>query len=203
MSETLTMKNLSELVTPAETEEVRFHDARLSGVTLQVTKTLPMKEAMSFVSDIYTSCIDNKTGEYTPESFDFAVRMGVISHYGGIQYGRYDINKVYRLMYETDLYDGVMARINNDQFHVLVNAVEKRIAHMNMLTASTATGKAVDMIAKMEELSAAVSAMTEQIKEVDMDKIASAANAVQNMSGRDKGEPAADNIVQIPKKAKE
>lgn len=202
MNNPMTIKNLSELVTPSEETEVVFNEGCLAGVSLHVKNTLTMKEAMDFIASVYTSCIDSETGEYIPESYDFSMRTNVVSYYCGIRGGKCDMNKVYALVYNTPIVSVVMSHIDVAQFNALESAIEKKIEYTNAMNASSATSKVIEMMEQVKGFTSAAAIMTDQMRSVDMDSIAEAAKRVNQMTDAyaNAEDRRADNVIAIKKK---
>lgn len=214
MENKLTMKSLSEMLGEAEATQITFPDGHpLAGVTLNVRKFLPMNEAMGFVKDVVESCVDMNKAEYTPEAYDLALRGFTIARYAGIKFGKSDTSKVFRLVYETDIYEAVADVIDAEQYASLLNAIEERIEYNRGMLISTAAKKAMELLNQLTEFAGAASTMTEQMKSLDLEGVldsviagmADGATKINNAAispaaSQDSGE---SKVIQIQKKKKE
>lgn len=170
MSEKMTMKTLSEMLSPAETVSIEIKEGPLAGVCLNIRKSIPMNEATKLASNVAGSCIDLESAEYTPEAYDIALKINTVSIYAGINLGRYDIAKVYRLMYETDIYRIVCDVINMDQYGAIIEAINNRIGFMKDMMTSTAAQKTMEMLSQLNEFAGAAQTMTEQMKSMNFEQ---------------------------------
>lgn len=133
----------------SEVVEVKLPEAE--DIVLTVRRTLQMKDAMGFVQDVAASCIDLDAASYTPEAFDFAMRINVLTRYAGVEAPK-DLAKAYRIVYETGVFDAVFDEINHDQFDILIAAVHERIGYAQGLMTSAAVHKVDELVGKMDEM---------------------------------------------------
>lgn len=189
MDNKLTMKMLIEKLPAAERVEVQLGGA-LEGMTLNVRKTLPLNDSMRFVTDVVTSCADVDKGEYTYSGYDFAMRANTIAYYAELKIGKSDMSKLYRLMYETDIYDRVRAVINEDQYDALINAVWGELEYAREMLTSTAGTKTMELLAQVGEFAQTATQMTEQMRGIDLEGAMTALlNAVPSPAPDEQDEP--------------
>lgn len=135
-------------------------DPSLFGVdSLEIKRTLDMNEMTEFVSNVVTMCIDSDAAEYVPESYDFAIRLNVLSMYAGIPLPtgkdgavQSMLKKAYFVLYETDLCDKITACINQVQFKALLDSISERIRFERDMMVSSAAQKVNELIGKMDEV---------------------------------------------------
>lgn len=152
-------KNLVANMPDESITSVELDESIFSIPSINVKNTLTLPEMVSFVSDVTAMVIDPDEAEYTPESFDFAIRLGVMQHYAGIAFpsGRDSVmkgmaNKAYSILYSTNLYERIFAHINRDQFYAMQGAIEERINFNREMIASTAAKKISELMTKMDEM---------------------------------------------------
>ncbi len=151
-SASLNLKNMVKAVPETTITDVIIAGSEyFNDMTLSVKKNLPLKEAMGFVGDLVTTCIDEEKGEFMPEWFDFAVRIYVLVYYAGIEMPR-NVSAAYAILYETDLFDRIFPIIDKRQFDVLVNAATSRIEHWRNMMVSTSAAQILKLIQKMDEM---------------------------------------------------
>lgn len=168
MDNKLTMKMLIEKLPATERIELPLSGV-FEGMTLNVRRTLPLNDAMKFVTDVAASCADVDEGEYTYSAYDFAVRANTIAYYAELKIGKSDMNKLYRLLYETDIYDRVKAVINEKQYDALIDAVWGELEYAREMLTSTAGAKTMEILSQMGEFAAAMETMTEQMRGMDIE----------------------------------
>ena len=127
--------------------EVRIGD----DIVLDVRYALDLKQALGLVADVVSACIDQASGEYTPEAFDLSLRVAIFSRYAGVEMPK-DLNKAYQAVYNPEVYNPVLAQIDHNQLALLADAAKQRILFMRDMLVSTAAGRMNDMIAKMENV---------------------------------------------------
>lgn len=129
-------------------EKENIIEVQLEGATdvaFNIQKTLPLSEVMSFVTEVVESCVDGANGEYIPEAYDFAIRVGVLNYYSNLKLPA-SIEKQYTLAYETSAFDQILAHINTNQFRAIVDAIDKKIAYMTNIMLSAISSKVNEII---------------------------------------------------------
>lgn len=143
----ITLNSITGEIPDVETVEVVLDN----GATLSVKKQLDLKDAMGFVTDIVSSCTDDETAEYTPEAFEFAMRMCTVRRYAGVEFPK-DISKSYRALYGSDLFDKVYDAIDVPQHESLILAAYRRIDYWCRVMESMAAIKVSELLSKIDEL---------------------------------------------------
>lgn len=105
--------------------EVTF-DGKDGKTKIAVKRLLKYKEAMSFVDDVVTQCVDIKACSYRPEVFDYAVKMNTLVYYAGFA-SPASTENAYSVIYGTNLYEVVRGEIDEEQYMALVSAAKERI----------------------------------------------------------------------------
>lgn len=137
------------------------------GITLQVKRTLPLNDAISFIEEIVGANINTDEGTYTPEAYDFSMRVAVLHFYAGIDFPKSkDTAKAYRVVYETDLFGKVFDLIDQNQFDILLRAADERIKHECDLMSSVAMQQAEKILDKMNDI---FEESSEVMEELDSD----------------------------------
>lgn len=136
---------------------------------LIVKKTLSFGDAIEFVADIVDACIGDD-GDYTPEGFDMAVRVEVFTKYGNFKMPS-TITPVYQMLYETSIYEQILDMINIEQFKALKIAAQQKIEYRADMSASMATKKLNELLAKMDEIANASASVFAGIDSSQINKI--------------------------------
>ena len=196
MDNKLTMKMLTDKLPEIERVEVPL-DGVLTGMTLNVRKTLTMNDAMKFISDVVSSCASVDEGVYTYAAYDFAMKANTISYYAELKIGKSDMGNLYRLIYETNIYDKVMDVINTEQHYELVNAVLEELSYAREMLTSTAGMKTMELLSQINEFAQMATQMTEQMRGIDIE---GAMDAMMNISSAHAPESQEEHKVLLMKK---
>ena len=121
------------------------------GIEANVKKRLTAKEALEFVDDIVSLCVDTDEGTYTPEIYDGAVRIMTLRTYAGFG-GPKTFEEAYKVAYGTDVYRKVLDVIDQEQYNWLLDGAQKKITFMANAIVATAASKVMDLIKKMDEV---------------------------------------------------
>lgn len=117
-----------------------------------VQQQLNFKDAMNFVNDIVESCFDDSMDTYRPETFDFALRVNTLVYYAGLTIPG-DIAKAYSVVYGTELFNMVLAQIeNHEQYEILIGAAEERVDHLQRNMISTHASSVNELLHRMDEV---------------------------------------------------
>lgn len=165
-SKKITINALMESIPEAETTEVNLEGGCFKDVTIRVRRTLPLEDALGFVHDIATLCTDDKTAEYSPELFDFAVRLHVLTYYANVDLTK-DVKKAYRILYMTNIFQQVYTCVDSTQCSNLILSAERKIDHWKSLMESSVAGKVSEMLKKMEDVMVGSEQMMEAIDSDD------------------------------------
>lgn len=97
------------------------------GLEIMVNPKIGLKDMHTFVQETINSCFA-EDGEYMPDAQDFAIRVNLIEKYTNASLPS-DIKTQYALLYNTDLVDRVMEKIDNLQFDMIVNSIERGVRY--------------------------------------------------------------------------
>jgi len=125
--------------------------AGTEGVTFQVKKTIGLSDMVLFVQEVVEACVDAETGDYIPEAFDFAIRVGVLTHYANFAMPA-SMEKQYTLVYDTKAFEQVMEYVNQCQFNDIIQAINKKIKYMLDVMSASAITKIHEVIDKFNEI---------------------------------------------------
>lgn len=155
---------------------------------IAVQKTLSFKQALSFIKNTTAMVVDAEMGEYMPEIFDFALKLNVIMSYADIPVPK-DLEKAYKVVYESNLYDSVMDVINSEQYYILEDAVSDRVQYLRDTLVSGAAIQVNAMIKKMEDM---MGDSLKTLNEFNSDSFLNALNSMQNVVSAADGEQQAE-----------
>ena len=143
------------------------HTENWNGLEVRLHPTLTLEESLKFVHEVVYSCFEANTGEYLPEIKDFAVKCSVLETHGNIELPE-SAEEKHELVYNTDLYDFVLSRINTEQFDELKLAVESKINHLTNSRAAEMEKRLDKALSDIEDLLKSVSDI---FGEVDKDEL--------------------------------
>lgn len=114
----ITAEEMAEMDVVPENKTIQWR-----GRTITVRPFLLLKETSEFVNGVMAVCFDEERGIIYPEFLDFAFRLNLIRRFSDVELP-HDADVQYRLLYMTDLYDVVLAEINQDQVDSLKLAIK-------------------------------------------------------------------------------
>lgn len=161
-SKKYTINTLMQSIPEVNKVELKPEGECFKDVVIQVRTTLPLEDAMGFVRDIAATCIDDENAEYSPELFDFAVRLYTLMYYANVDLSK-DAKKAYQILYNTGIFDQVSESVQAEQLVDLIEAAEKKIEHWKNILSSSVAGKVSDLMKKMDEVMSGSEQMMEAI----------------------------------------
>ncbi len=151
---------------------------------LMVQRTLTLNNAIEFVRNTVSMVVDEESGEYLPEVFDFALKLNVLMSYAGIPVPK-DFNKAYKVIYESNLYESVMEVINKEQYYILEDAIEDRVKYLRDTFVASAAAQLNKLVQKMDNVMNESTSALGQINSTDFLK---ALDSMQNIVDASNGE---------------
>lgn len=97
-----------------------------NGITVTIRRSLPFAEVVSFVQEVVDACFTD--GLFIPEVADVLIKRGVLSRYANFNLP-IDIRKAYDMIYHSDAFEFVAARIDTNQLTEIVNAISTGIKY--------------------------------------------------------------------------
>lgn len=98
-----------------------------NGITVTIRPSLPLVDALSFVEEVVDACF-TEDGDFMPEVIDVLIKRGILSRYANFNLP-IDLRKAYELIYHSDAFEFVTARINSNQITEIVNAISTGIKY--------------------------------------------------------------------------
>ena len=104
--------------------------ARVEGLDadINVKKNLSFEEAYIFVREAVSACVTVETAEYRPEMKEFCIRTLVLELYAGLSLPT-DIDKHYKLLFNTNIYDEIAKHVDQTQLQMLRKAIDEKIEY--------------------------------------------------------------------------
>ena len=92
------------------------------GVAITVKTFLTLEEVTIFIQKVIDISYDAATHDCLSEIADFAIRTTVLSMYGNVEMPD-NTDELYELVYRIDIYDAIVAVINQGQFNAILKAI--------------------------------------------------------------------------------
>lgn len=190
----------------ADMEKPESEIVKFGGVNkefeIEVRRNLDFKGAMGFVHSIAASCASLDSGEYTPEVFDFAVRVNTLIYYAGFE-GSEDTLKAYDVAYRSGLYDDITEVIDIDQYGVLLQAARTLVNYTRESIIAFQSAKVNELIDKMDEVmregNSVVETLTSEEMNEKLGEMMRIANIGRTEPAQESAEAESNNIVELKK----
>ena len=162
----------------------------ICGKEVVVKAGLGLAETIGFVDNVASTVMDDETGGYRPELFDFAFDVMVLMYFTNIALPD-DSGEQFRLINHTDLCFEVKKNIDTETLDSLYAAAKLKVAHLVRCAENTLVSKMADLLdafAQLQEMTSDVfsnvggadlKAMIDTFAGMDEAKIAKAVLAIQ------------------------
>lgn len=171
------INTLMSYVPDGDVSEVKLDGDMFKDVSITVKRTLTLDEALGFVQSIVSLCTDDEDASYSPELFDFAVRMYVVMYYSNIDLSK-DAKKAYRVLYNTNLFEQIYAHVESQQAGNLILSAERKIDHWRNIMSASVASKVSDMMKKMD---AVIDGSEQMLEAIDGNEFKAAVDRLANM----------------------
>lgn len=116
-----------------------------------VKNNLSLREMMTFVNDVVSSCFSIDTDEYLPEIKEFSIRCSMIESYTNIELPE-ELSKKYELVY-SGVIQYIIEHIDKDQFKSMLRAIDQKIKYKIQTDSSALHNKMNKIVDELEEMS--------------------------------------------------
>lgn len=147
-----------------------------NGLKILVKEMLALDEVSDFVNAVTTACFDVDNYTFHPEWRDFVIRVAVVDLYTNLTMPR-NPQKVYDILYRTQLFDAIVENVNRDQFDDIMRATNEKIRFFEHNLTAVAGTQMVRLANTMEELQSSLGSM---IDGVGPDDLRNVVNALAN-----------------------
>lgn len=163
-SKKLTFNMLAVGAGKPEVNVVKFNNGKKE-FEISVKSCLTLDEAKMFVKTVSDACASFSTAAYEPEFYDFALKLSTLVFYAGISVPT-DLYKAHDVIYNTNIYDVVLGKINGEQYRVLCDAINRRIDYVVNTFVSVQAARLNEVIERIngvfDESNKVISAITSQ-----------------------------------------
>lgn len=149
-------------------------------VEIHIKRCLSLTEMLEFVQEVVSSCVDGETGEYTPEAYDFSIRVGVLTHYANFSMPT-NLEKQYWLIYNTQAFNQVMEHIDDCQFNDIIRSIDRKIQFMLDVLSSSAVSKINEVVTKFGEIAQESENMFSEINPDEVKKVLQGIATLKNV----------------------
>lgn len=98
-----------------------------NGITVTIRPSLPLVDMICFVDEVVDACF-SEDGDFMPEVIDVLIKRSILSRYANFNLP-IDLRKAYELIYHSDAFEFVVARINSNQITEIINAISTAIKY--------------------------------------------------------------------------
>lgn len=98
-----------------------------NGITVTIRPSLPLVDMIYFVDEVVDACF-SEDGDFMPEVIDVLIKRSILSRYANFNLP-IDLRKAYELIYHSDAFEFVVARINSNQITEIINAISTAIKY--------------------------------------------------------------------------
>ena len=127
---------------------VKLTESCFDGASISVKHTLNMASALGFIRAVASDCFDYDEAEYTPEVFDFSVRLRTIEAFTDLEPSE-NMDLMFDILYRTSLFDVIYERVDQAQFNTLVSQAQDMIAFNRRMMISTAAQQIKEIVDKI------------------------------------------------------
>jgi len=168
----------------------------ICGKEVLVKPSLGLTETIGFVDSVASTVMDDETGGYRPELFDFAFDFMVLMYFTNIELSE-DSGEQFEIVCHTDLCFQVKKNIDTEILDSLYAATELKVAHLVRCAENTLASKMADLLDAFAQLQAMTSdvfsnvggadlkALVDTFAGMDEAKIAKAVLAIQEQAAGD------------------
>jgi len=141
--------------------------ADICGKEVLVKSGLGLTETIGFVDSVASTVMDDETGGYRPELFDFAFDVMVLMYFTNITLPE-DSGEQFQLINHTDLCFEVKKNIDTDALDSLYAATKLKVAHLLRCAENTLVSKMADLLDAFAQLQAMTSDVFSNVGGADL-----------------------------------
>ena len=145
------------------------------GIEVVIKKTLSLGEMLGVVQGVVDVCFNQETGTYMPELKDYAMRIMVLENYANITMPS-NLDKQYELVNTSDLFEIILSRVNQAQFHNICMAIDQKLMYNIEVARQQKTG----LKAELENV---LTQVTEFLEGADEDALKQIVEALGGAAG--------------------
>ena len=143
------------------------------GIEVTVTKTLSLTQMLEFVNNVAESCFTADSGKYMPEVKDFVIKSNVLEMYANFNLPS-NLDHRYEIIYNTDVFEAVLNKINETQFKEMLNAIEHKLDNMAQANIEQINRQMNEIYANLDNMQEQFANIFDGIDSSDMSKLVSA-----------------------------
>lgn len=140
------------------------------GEELVIRTTLGLPEVMELVNRCADACFLDADHAYMPEKLPIAIKLSVISMYTNVTLPT-NPNKLYDLLYRSDLFETVLDHINVQQFDEMCAAIDERISYRINANVEEASRRFEELYAALDQLGAQMESALAGVSSDDLKSI--------------------------------
>ena len=137
------------------------------GIGIEVTRTIGVTDAMSFVQDVVAACFDEES--YYPEAYDFAVRRNILLRYTNVRLPE-SVEHSYTIVY-SGIVEAILEAVNAHQLNEIRLAIDNSIEHTIEKRMNDVRKECEQMIEQLGTVAQQLSDFMSQVSPEDVQKM--------------------------------
>lgn len=150
----------------------------LDNVNITYT-TLPLNIMTGFVESVVDSCVDEITGEYTPQSYDLAIKINTVLYYSDYKLPE-GLEQRYEFLLNSDLYNHIIENINKTQYREILRAIDRKIKFKLDCISYSLTTPAKQIIDKLDNVISENQKTFDMLNETNINKLIDEIGKISN-----------------------
>ena len=177
MENNASKKNITELLkecTPIYNNTV---NKAWHGINVEIKPVLTPTEMSQFITEVILYWFTGEGKSFVPEYKDIAIKICVIKYYTNLSIPGNINDEFVKSLYNYDIVDKIVEEVNNQQFRVIVDSINKKIDYILKRTGTYTESKLAELIEAIIKL---ITDFSDKFEDVDSGKLIELANAVSN-----------------------
>ncbi len=151
---------------------------------IKIKKILPLNIMTGFVEAVVDSCIDENSGEYTPQSYDLAIKINTVLYYSNYKLPK-ELEAQYKILLESDLYDYIVKHINQTQYKEILRAIDRKIKFKLDCISYSLTTPAKQIIDKLNNIIEENQKAFETLDKININELIENVKNISNLDDKD------------------
>lgn len=143
--------------------------------------TLPLNIMTGFVESVVDSCVDETTGEYTPQSYDLAIKINTVLYYSDYKLPK-ELEQQYEFLLNNDLYNHITEHINKTQYREILRAIDRKIKFKLDCISYSLTTPAKQIIDKLDNVINENQKTLDMLNETNINKLIDEVSKISNLN---------------------
>lgn len=177
MENNVSKKNIVELLNKCTSVYSDTVNKEWNGINIEIKPVLTLTEMSRFITEVILYCFTGENKSFVPEYKDIAIKMCVIKYYTDLSMPEDVTDEFIKSLYKCDIVDRIIEEVNNQQFRVIIDSINKKMDYILKRTGTYTESKLAEFIEIVIKL---VTDFSDKFDDVDSGKLIELANAVSN-----------------------